>query len=366
MASRRRAALASVLALGTAAALAATAPTSLAASSAGRGVVIADGLDDPWGVQSARGGHAGLVVAENAGKVTRVFLDGRKRTILRDIPGVAGVAAGPKRVFAVIGGPNEEGSPSGGKYGPSRVVRMTYDGKRVKVIANLLRYELRHNPDGQKQFVEGEPVDALSNPFSMTWSRYGLFVADGGANDVLRVNPSTGRVTTFFVPPTVKSTPECKAPDANANPGTRGCDPVPTGVHVVGRSVYVSTLGAEAPGAGRIYKLNARTGKVQGVWRNLTAPTGVAVRTNGTIFFSQVLHNAPAGPPGPGFDPADVGRIVRIKDGHRTVAPVTMPIGLLLKDGKLYSSSWSLAGAFLQMSGAGTIVRVAPTAFEEK
>jgi hypothetical protein len=200
----------------------------------------------------------------------------------------------------------------------------------------------------------------------MTWSRHGLLVADGGANDVLRVNPRTGKVTTFFVPPTVKNTKECKSPDANANPGTKGCDPVPTGVQVIDGSVFVSTLGAEAPGAGRIYKLNAQTGKVQRVWRNLTAPTGVAARHNGTIFFSQVLYNAPAGPPGPGFDPADVGRIVRIKDGHRTFAPVTMPIGLRLEEGKLYSTSWSLAGAFLGMQGAGTVVRVSPTAFKER
>jgi hypothetical protein len=368
MTSRRRAALASVLALGTAGALAATAPTSTAASgSSDRGVVVAGGLTDPWGVQSARGGHRGLVVAQNSGKVTRVFLDGKKKTILTGVPGVAGVAAGPKRVFAVIGGPNESGGPpSGGKYGATRVLRMDYEGKHVKVIANLERYELKHNPDGQKQFgKDGKPLDALSNPFAMTWSKHGLFVADGGANDVLRIDPATGRVSTFFVPPTVKDKKPCQSPEAN-QPGTKGCDPVPTGVQVLDGSLYVSTLGAEAPGAGRIYKLNARTGKVQNVWRNLTGPTGVAVRRDGTIFFSQVLHNAPQGQPGPDFDPSTVGRIVRIEDGHRTFAQVPMPIGLLLRDGKLYSSSWSVAGAFMGAKGAGTIVRVPMSAFKRR
>jgi len=351
-----------VLALGTAGALT-VAPSNAAGSSSpgGRGTVIASKLDDPFGLQSARK-HPGLIVAENAGKVTRVFLDGRKRTILRNVPGVAGVAGGPGRVFAVTGGPNEEGAPSGGRFGPSRVIRMNYDGTGAKVIANLLRYELRRNPDGQKQFVDGKPVDALSNPFAMTWSRFGLFVADGGANDVLKVNPVTGRITTFFVPPTVTNEKACQGPDANANPGTKGCDPVPTGVQVVGNSVYVSTLGAEAPKAGRIYKLNARTGKVQNKWTNLDAPTGVAVRRDGTIFFSQVLHGAPAGPPAPGFDPADVGRIARIKDGKRTYAPVTMPTGLLLRNGLLYASSWSIA-SFLGMQDAGTVVRVDPGDF---
>ena len=53
----------------------------------------------------------------------------------------------------------------------------------------------------------------------MTSYPRGLLVADGGANDVLRVNPRTGRVSTFFVPPTVKH----QVPAAReANPGTDG------------------------------------------------------------------------------------------------------------------------------------------------
>jgi hypothetical protein len=361
MVSRRYAALVSLLALGTAATVAAVPSVSTAAGSGGVSVVT-KGLDMPFGLQKAIA-HRGLVVAESeSGEVTRVRLNGRKRAILTGVPGVAGVAASPHRVFAVIGGPNEEGAPSGGQYGPSRVLRMNYRGGHVKVIANLLRYERLHNPDGQVQFVNGQPPDALSNPFAMTWSRFGLFIADGGANDVLRVNPRTGKISTFFVPPTVKNVPACQGPDANANPGTRGCDPVPTGVQVLGGSVYVSTLGAEAPGAGRIYKLNARTGKVQRVWRGFTAPTGVAVRRDGTIYFSEVLYGAPAGEPGPGFDPSSIGRITRIHNAHVTHAQVTMPTGLVLKNGHLYASAWSIA-SFLGIQHAGQVVRVRERAF---
>jgi hypothetical protein len=239
---------------------------------------------------------------------------------------------------------------------------MDYQGKHVKVIADLMKYELAHNPDGQVQFVDGKPVDALSNPFAMTWSRFGLFVADGGANDVLKVNPRTGRVSTFFAPRTYKDTQACQAPDANANPGTRGCDPVPTGVQVLGGSVYVSTLGAESPKAARLYKLNARTGKVQRVWKGFTAPTGIAVRRDGTIYISEVTHGAPAGPPPSGFDPASVGRITRIRNGHQTHAQVTMPTGLVLKNGQLYSSAWSIA-SFLGIQHAGQVVKVKESAF---
>lgn len=361
MQKHRSVAVVSAIAIGATGALASVPSASLAAGK--KVTVVTEGLDDPFGLAKAIK-HRGFVVAESTGgKVTRVFLDGRQRTILEDVPGVAGVAASPKRVFAVIGGPNEEGAPSGGKYGPSRVIRMDYRGKHVKVIANLLRYELKHNPDGQVQFVDGEPVDALSNPFAMTWSRFGLFVADGGANDVLKVNPRTGKVSTFFAPKTFKDTKACRAPDANANPGTKGCDPVATGVEVVGGSVYVSFLGAEAPNAGRVYKLNARTGKIQRVWKRLTSPTGVAARPDGTVYVSHVLEGAPAGEPGPDFDPSTIGEITRIKNGKRTHAQVTMPTGLELRRGKLFSTAWSI-GSFLGIEGAGQVVRVKERAFK--
>jgi hypothetical protein len=340
------------------------APSTSAAAGSGSGVsVITKKLDGPFGLQRARG-HHGLVVAESvSGQVTRVFQDGRQRTILNGVPGVAGVAAGPRRVFAVIGGPGEEGAPPGGKYGPSKVLAMDYWGRHVKVLADLQKYELKHNPDGQVQFVDGKPVDALSNPFAMTWSRFGLFVADGGANDVLKVNPRTGRVSTFFAPRTFRDVKACRAPDANANPGTRGCDPVATGVQVLNGSVYVSFLGAEAPGAARIYKLDARTGKVQRVWKRFTSLTGIAVRPGGAIYVSQVLHGAPAGQPPAGFDPSSVGQITRIANGHRRHAQVTMPTGLVLRGGDLYASAWSIA-SFLGIQKAGQVVRVSEGAFK--
>ncbi len=361
MVSRRRAAGVGLAALGTVAAVASVPPASTAAEP--RGVsVVTKRLDGPFGIQKAID-HRGFVVAESeSGQVTRVFKDGRRRAILNGAPGVAGVAASPRYVFAVIGGPNEEGAPSGGRFGPSRVLRMDYNGGHRKVIANLLRYELRNNPDRQVQFVDGQPVDSISNPFAMTWSRYGIFVADGGANDVLRINRRTGKVSTFFVPRTVKDTRACRRPNANANPGTRGCDPVPTGVAVVGKSLYVSTLGAESPRAARVFKLNARTGKVQRVWKGFTSLTGIAVRRDGTIYVSKVLYGLPSGPPPAGFSPADVGRVTRIRNGHIKHAHVTMPTGLVLKNGDLYASAWSVA-SFVGLRHRGQVVKVADRAF---
>ena len=324
---------------------------------------VTKGLDGPFGLQAV--GDRGFVVAESvSGEVTRVYKDGRQRPIIRGAAGVAGVAAGHGKLFSVLGGGSEEGAAPAGRYKGTSVLRSDHRGRHVKVLANLERYELRHNPDGQVQFVKGVPVDALSNPFSMNLSKYGLLVADGGANDVLKVNPRTGRVSTFFVPPTVKDVKACLRPGAQANPGTRGCDPVPTGIAVAQGSVYVSTLGAEVPGAGRVYRLDGRTGEVQRVWKGLTAPTGIAVTPWGTIYVSEVLYGAPAGAPPPGFKPSQIGRLTKLSHGTRTHAKVTMPTGLEFSNGHLYASTWSIA-AFppLGIQHAGRIVKVRWSAF---
>ena len=350
------------LAIGVATTSALAAPQAGAAPSQGTvGKVVTQRLDGPFGLDSAPRG--GFVVAENvSGQVTYVRRTGGQRVLVSGAPGVSGVAARGGKVYSVIGGPNEDGAPTGGRFGPSRVLRTNLRTGHTRVIANLLAYELKHNPDRQVQLVKGKPVDALSNPFSMTSTPRGLLVADGGANDVLRVNLRTGRVSTFFVPPTVTDVAACRAAGAQANPGTVGCDPVPTGVTQARGSVFVSTLGAEVPGAGRVYKLNPRNGHVLRVWKGFTAPTGIAVGRDGSIYVSEVLFGAPQGNPGPGFNPASVGRITRIHNGRVTRAQVTMPTGLKLRRGGLYASTWSVA-SFLGISHAGRIVRVERSQF---
>ncbi|GAB2578076.1 hypothetical protein Aab01nite_10370 [Paractinoplanes abujensis] len=320
-------------------------------------------LDGPLGLD-VLSPHVALVAESESGEVTAVNLrTGARTALIAKVPGVAGVAAYGGKIFAVLGGPNPDGPPAPpSKYPPASVLVADRNGKNVRVLANLLKYELKRNPDGQRQFDKnGKPYDALSNPFSLTATRWGLLVADGGGNDVLRVDPWTGRVSTFFVPPNPR-TKECLAPGAQANPGTKGCDSVPTGVAVHGRHVYVSTLGAEKPGASVIYKLDGRTGKVLRKYGGFTSLTGVAVGPRGTLFASEVLFGAPAGPPPAGFDPSQVGRLTRI-DGHRvTHAAVATPTGIEFAGGRLYSTSGSIAGIFGVKHG-GRLVEVRQSAF---
>ena len=281
---------------------------------------ITSGLDGPFGVDVQAGGRA-LIAEGVAGQVTSVDLrSGAKRTVISGLTGPAGVASHGGRIYVVLGaGGGEDGAPlpPPSAYPPAAVLVADKNGKRLRVLADLMAYERKHNPDRQVQFdPAGKPYDALSNPFSMIATKWGLLIADGGANDVLKVNPRTGKISTFFVPPTAK-TAECRKPGAQSNPGTVGCDSVPTGVAVQGGHVYVSTLGAEKPGAAAIFKLDGRTGKVLRVWRGFTSLTGVAVAPNGTLYASEVLFGSPPGegPPPPGFDPATIGRITRILHG---------------------------------------------------
>jgi hypothetical protein len=332
---------------------------------------ITTGLEGPLGLDilsSKRALVAESGAAANTGNIVSVDLrTGARRTVISGLTSPAGVASDGYRIYTVLGGgggPDEGPPPPPSNYPAASLLVADNNGKHVRVLADLMKYELKHNPDRQKQFApDGTPYDALSNPFSLVSTKWGLLVADGGANDVLRVDPRTGRVSTFFVPPNPR-TAECLAPGAQANPGTVGCDPVPTGIAVHGKYVYVSTLGAEQPGAAAIYKLDGRSGRVLKAWRGFTSLTGVAVSPHGTIYASEVLFGAPEGdgPPPPDFDPASVGRLTRIDRGRVTHAQVTMPTGVEFADGRLYATSWSIAG-LLGIPNAGQLVAVGDRAF---
>jgi hypothetical protein len=323
---------------------------------------ITSGLDGPFGLDIQSSTRA-VITESDTGEITAVDLKtGAQRTVISGLAGPSGVATHANKIYVVLGGGGPEGAPPPSAYPPASLLVANEDGTGVRVLADLMAYELENNPDGQVQFdPSGAPFDALSNPFSMIYTKWGLLIADGGANDVLKVDPRTGKISTFFVPPTAK-TPECLAPGAQANPGTVGCDSVPTGVAVHGKYVYVSTLGAEQPGAAAIWKLDGRTGKVLTVSYGFTSLTGIAVAPTGTIYVSEVLFGAPAGEPPPGFDPSTVGRITRIQNGTITHAQVTMPTGLEYFGGRLYASSWSIAG-FLGIPHAGQLVQVNSSAF---
>lgn len=323
---------------------------------------VATGLDDPFQLSTGRGGEL-LVAESSSGEVSSVDRrTGAVTTLVGGLGSPTGVDDGRRSLFISIGGPAPDAPPSPPGTPSAALVEAGRDGQVLRTW-DLLAYELATNPDGQAQFLpDGSPADALSNPFSVLVQRDRVLVADAGANAVLAVDRRTGAISTFFVPPVVTDVPGCT--DAPNNPGTVGCDPVPTEITEGpdGR-VYVGTLGAEVPGAGRVYVLG-RTGRVLDQITGLTSVTGVAVGDRGTVYVSNVLEGAPAGDPPADFDPSTVGQLTRIsRDGSRAVAEVPMPTGLEVVRGQLYASAWSIAGLLLQQPGRGEVVRVADRAF---
>ena len=331
---------------------------------------VASGLDGPRQLSGYTEDRL-LVAESDSGEVSTVDRHtGAVRTILSGLGNAQGVDYETGRIFVAVGAagppPEDEGAPpappAAGGYSQV-LVEATPGGKIVRTF-DLLQYERDHNPDGQRQFDDaGEPIETLSNPFSVLAQKHRVLVADAGANAVLSVDRRTGEISTFFVPPVVTDTEECAT--AENNPGTVGCDPVPTEISEgPDGTIYVGTLGAEAPGAGKVYVLDTH-GEQLDVIEDLTGVTGVTVDYHGTVYVSNVLEGMPMGegPPPADFDPSTVGQLTRITpDGERAVAEVTMPTGLEVETLDLYASAWSIAG-FLGMPAAGEVQRIGGGAF---
>lgn len=323
--------------------------------------VLAKGLKGPRELSASHGRF--YVVESDAGQVSAIDpRTGAKKVVVKGLASPQGAVQIHDKLYITAGDPNPDAGPSA--VSPAGIV-VAKPGQPAKPFADLLAYELKHNPDGQIQFgPDGNPTDALSNPYYLLADRFGfLLVADAGGNAVLKVS-RTGKVSTLFVPPTIKTGACAKVKNNNAS--GIGCDSVPTGLAYGPRNtLYVSALTSEVAGEGRIYVINARTGKLLRTIKGLTAPTGVVVGKHGTVYVSELLEGAPEGdgPPPANFDPSTVGQIVKITPGRpRTYAQVTMPSGLLLKHGELYASAWSIA-SFLGIPDAGQVVRVSDRAF---
>jgi len=331
---------------------------------------VAEGLGGPRQLNDYKDDD--LVVAESdTGEVSRVHLpSGEVETLLTDLPIPQGVAYRDGLLFVTLGepGPDEGGEapaePVEGDLQASSLIVVDHDGDVVETY-DLLEYELENNPDGQEQFdADGAPFDALSNPFAVQVQSDRILVADAGANALLAIDRDSGEISTLFVPPVITPDEVEECADAQANPDVDGCDPVPTGIDEENGLLYLSTLGAEAPGAARVYVLEQDGDEVRRI-EGLTSIAGVAVDHDDTVYVSELFFGAPEEEPGPGFDPSSVGRVVQIeKDGDREAAAVTLPTGLEFEDGELYASAWSIA-IFLGLENRGEVVKVDDDAFHD-
>jgi hypothetical protein len=230
--------------------------------------VITKGLDGPRELGSTSGRF--YVAESDTGEITAVSKkNGAQTTEVKNVFTPQGVVKVGRRYYIASGAAEPDATPPPPPGAGSKLL-VAKSGHQAKTFANLLTYELRHNPDNQTQFLpDGTAPDSLSNPFYVIkdkWPGGFLLVADGGANDVLKVNKH-GRTSTFFVPPSITSG-DCANQKQNDDQFGNSCDAVPTGLAFgPDGNLYISALTSEVAGQGRVYVVN-RDGKLL---RTLTA-----------------------------------------------------------------------------------------------
>ena len=336
------AALALAAALGTAPAAASTDPPWR---------TVATGLDNPRHLTWAKGGllvaEAGtggsgpcLVGAEGSvcfgttGAVTRVA-HGRQYRVLQGLPSLAGEggasAVGPtdvqvtghKRYALTIGLGNAPDAraqlPKAGRT-MGTVVTGSFPSRHARVLGDLAAYEQANDPDG---------AGADTNPGGLAGGPHAYYVADAGANAVLKVRAS-GRISTVAVLDSPGTAPAPFPPHPEIP-----MQSVPTSV-VKGPdgALYVSELTGFpfAPGTARIHRI-APDGTTSVYATGLTNVTDLAWY-HGSLYAVQLASDGLLSSEG-----LPSGSLVRVsRDGdHETVAgDLPAPYGVALTRGTAY------------------------------
>jgi sugar lactone lactonase YvrE len=180
--------------------------------------------------------------------------------------------------------------------GMAALVRID-DGRGIEV-ANTWDSEREHNPDG---------YDVATNPFGLAVGPDGnLWVADAAANDLLKIDPATGRTEVVAVFDGIPS------PIPNAvRGGALESEPVPTGVTFDhDGNLYVSLLPGVPflPGSAKVVKITP-DGAVTDYATGLTMLTDLQTGPDGHLYAVSLAEFTEKGP-----TPAS-GEIVRVLEG---------------------------------------------------
>ncbi|WIB78712.1 ScyD/ScyE family protein [Curtobacterium sp. MCPF17_002] len=320
----------------------------------GTATTLATGLVSPLSLEVDQRGR--VDVAQNfAGQLTRVG-PGATRTTLATAPTGLEIGAVSSRADSVYYAQNDQ---------PNGVARLMVLPPRgaARQLADLGAYEARVNPDRVNGYgFRGLPsacaaqVDPTgpagparyrgvvdSHPYASLAQREGVYVADAGGNDVLRVGYD-GRVSTVAVLP---PQPPIRVDAATAAEfGFPACvvgygyafEPVPTDVERGPDGwLYVSTLpggpeSASLGARGSVYKVNPWNGAVQRVATGFVGATNLAVdQRSGAVLVTELFGGA-----------AGTGQISVVSPwSGRTVQTfaVSSPAAIELRNGAVYATT---------------------------
>lgn len=254
----------------------------------------------------------------NSARVVRITPDG-KQAVVVSLPSLLGD-------HGAIGG-GRLAMLNGDLYVTNGIWVENYEGKRrpntsavlkiadgkVTEVANTWDLEETENVGG---FIKD------SHPYGVAVGPDGnLWVADAGANALLKVDPKTSKIQVVAVFE--------GQPFAEANPmrgGKNETDPVPTAVAFdKAGNAYVSLLpGSMMPGASRVMKVDS-SGKISEFAKGLTAVTDLRMGPDGNLYAVQLGQFGEKGPV------PKTGSVVRINpDGTTQVVlgELTLPVSV--------------------------------------
>lgn len=296
---------------------------------------VAEGLAGPLAL--ALGDRHELFVTQSfLGNLSTIDRRGRISTVAEMPPGVPGPQGSSNEIAGVdVSGGSTFHIETDYLAGFSHIVKTTARGKRTVVSKDFLAHEAKTNADGRVKYgfvglksqcardlaaLEEQVGERLvseyrgenfSHAYQLDVTRHATYVADAGANALLKVSPKSGKISTVAVLPPVKVTagPELMGalntvlagmPQLPAGTTAPDCllgktfvgEPVPTDVEM-GRDgqLYVTTLAGiagETLPLSTVYKVDPR-GKIRTVASGLHGATGVAVASDGTVFAAEMF-----------------------------------------------------------------------------
>jgi hypothetical protein len=354
--------LATIAAGSFAAAPVAAAGPSHGAAPAGGGHVVARGLNSPrllsfthhgvlYVAEAGKGGSGPCVTGGEGepvclgmtGAITRIR-HGQVRRVVRHLPSIAGEggaqALGPANVRAHGGhlvismgaGIDAKARRSLGRQARhlGTLLRTTVaHPQRQRVIADIVRFEFRHNPDNSPM--------RDSDPTGFMGTRRGFVLTDSGGNDLLRVHRD-GRIHVMAIfPDRMVMGPQGEMP----------MQAVPTAVDRAHHAYFVSQLtGFPFPqGAANIYRV--RPGHQPRVWASgLTNVTDLAWH-GGRLYAVQISDNGLFNDITAGVLP--MGSLIRVHRGDNSspdmvAGPLPAPYGVALRGHSAYVTTCTLCG----------------------